>query len=76
MGAALIQPHDGVKELLELGEDLLGLQPEAAGEEGLPGKLDEDFLLELARGIGFVERPGVPLLHVISRDRGRHSGPD
>lgn len=50
--AAIIEPHDGVKALLELGEDLLGLLPEAAGEEGLSAELNVDPLLELGIGIG------------------------
>ena len=50
--AALIEPHDGVPQLLELGEDLLALPPEAAGEEGLSSELNAGSLLEVGVGIG------------------------
>ena len=41
-----------MEALLELGEDLLGLLPEAAGEEGPSAELDVDPLLELGIGVG------------------------
>ena len=52
VAAALVEPHDGVPQLLELGEDLLGLPPEAAGEEGRPSELLVGPLLEVGVGPG------------------------
>ena len=52
VAAALVEPHDGVPQLLELGEDLLALPPEAAGEEGRSSELNVGPLLEVRVGTG------------------------